>query len=60
MTSRFETPGLFSRSYRTEPSLSVTARITFLALLAGSSSSHSTPASDSADFDIFAVGFCRS
>ena len=32
----------------------------FFALTDGSSSSHSTPASDSADFDIFAVGFCRS
>ena len=37
-----------------------TARMIFLALLDGSSKSHSTPASDSADFDIFAVGFCRS
>ena len=37
-----------------------TARMIFFADFAGSSSSHSTPASVSADFDIFEVGFCRS
>ena len=35
-------------------------RMIFFAETEGSSRSHRTPASDSADFDIFAVGFCRS
>ena len=39
---------------------SVTAERIFFALTLGSSNSHRTPASDSADFDILAVGFCRS
>ena len=58
--SRLETPGFASRSKRISASESVTAERIFFALTPGSSSISMMPAGDDADFDIFAVGSCRS
>ena len=58
--SRLETPGLCSGSKMISRPVSVTADRIFFADIAGSSSRSTTPAGDDADFDIFAVGCCRS
>ena len=58
--SRLLTPGFSSGSKRISVSESVTAERIFLALTCGSSSISMMPAGDDADFDIFAVGSCRS
>ena len=60
MVSRLETPGLVSGSKTISRPVSVTAERIFLAERAGSSSRSMMPAGEDADFDIFAVGSCRS
>jgi hypothetical protein len=57
---RFDTPGLATGSKRTSVSESVTALLMRFVIAVGSSSSAIVPWGESADFDIFAVGFCRS
>jgi len=58
--SRFDTPGLLAGSKRTSVSESVTALLMRFVIAFGSSRSAIVPCGESADFDIFAVGFCRS
>ena len=58
--SRFETPGLAAGSQRTSPSLSVTARLSFFSIAAGSSSSEIDPWGLSSDLDILFSGAWRS
>ncbi len=60
IVSRLETPGFSPRSKRISRSVSVTAERIFFAVFAGSSSSHTTPASEAEDLLIFDVGSCRS
>ena len=60
MDSRFETPGLVAGSKRTSVSLSVTARLNFFSMAAGSSSSRIVPCAPSSDLDILFSGCWRS
>ena len=60
ISSKFDTPGLVARSKRTSDSESVTARLNFFMIAAGSSMRYTIPESDEADFDILAVGSWRS
>ena len=58
--SRFDTPGFAAGSNRTSVSESVTALLIRFVIALGSSRSTIVPCGESADFDIFALGFCRS
>ena len=61
MSSRFEMPGFVAGSKRTSRSVSVTALLDLLRRDRGVVQQlHEARLGDSPDFDIFAVGSCRS
>ena len=60
MESRLATPGLSAGSYTTSEPESVTARLNFLTITSGGSSTSTVPWGESADFDILLVGAWRS
>jgi hypothetical protein len=60
MASRFDTPGWASGSWRTRPTVSVTARDTVRRITSGGSSSPIRPAPAPVVLPIFAVGSARS